>query len=68
MVTVYPTAASGDDLADRCELTSVEAALFTDSFTDEDCALCQVGACIQRVSIETGWGEPLVVHGVYGTC
>lgn len=65
MLSVLPTSRDIDDLTHEWSGESC-AALFFAGPADDDCALCQIGCCVQRYTLGVDYTEPVVVHGVLG--
>lgn len=65
MVAVVPTSADLDNLSIGRPVTVCASWLTRDSY-EPTCALCRIGCCVQRVSMDMDTQRAVAVHGVLG--
>lgn len=69
MLALVPATPDHDTVGLHDELDVGEVGMFVDGPAEDDCALCQIGCCVQRyVYGGPDCDEPLLIHGTLGTC
>lgn len=68
MVSVFPTRLDLEDISDRFAEPNEANWNFSScsELNDDECALCEFGACNQRYVLSFGECEPIVVHRALG--
>lgn len=67
MVVVYPCTPDADDVGEHSALHGVEVGSYHRAAPDPDCALCAIGACVQRYVLDPSCSEAVTIHGTYGS-
>jgi hypothetical protein len=66
MQVVYPTSATTPEIGIHAPLLRSELGRFFAGEPEANCALCEIGCCLQRYVFDTTCDEPIVIHGVLG--